>query len=70
MVSLEKWDLRVSKDCQDLKDQEDPRVMVVQLERMVFPEMLVRLVTLVFLESLVCPVPLDLLELVVLMELR
>ena len=70
LVSLEKWVLRVSKDCQGLKDQEVPREMVVQLERMEFQEMLVRLVILVFLASLVCLVQLDLLELVVLMGPR
>ena len=70
MASLEKWVLRVFKDYLDRKDREVPREMAAQLEKMVFPEMLVRLVILVFLASLVCLVQLDLLELVVLMGPR
>jgi len=53
MVSQEKWVLRVSKVCQDLKDLGVLREMVVLPERMVFLEMVVPSVTLVFLESLV-----------------
>jgi len=54
MASLEKWVLRVFKDYLDRKDREAPREMAAQLEKMVFPEMLVRLVMLGFLVSQVC----------------
>jgi len=68
--SPEKWVPRVSKDCPDLKDQEDLREMVDPLERMVFLETLVRSVTPVFQASLDCQDPLVPLVPVVLMELR
>lgn len=70
LVRLEKWDLRVSKDCQALKVREDLREMVDRVEKMVFPEMVVHLVTLAFLESLVCLELLARLELVVTRERR
>lgn len=63
MASLEKWVLRVFKDYLDRKDREAPREMAAQLEKMVFPEMLVRLVMLGFLVSQVCLAQLVLQEL-------
>ena len=63
MASLEKWVLRVFKDYLDRKDREVLREMAALLEKMVFPEMLVRLVMLGFLVSQVCLAQLVLLEL-------
>jgi len=70
LVRLEKWVPRVFKACLDLKDLVVPRVMVDQVEKMVFLEMLVPLVMLVFLEDQVCLDQLDLPALAVLMEQR